>query len=65
MFGVLSLAPGYVGKIAGTSLDVSSDISVSCKPLRWAGTCMDNQPPALELERERTQEEEERNFTSI
>ena len=33
-------------KMAGTSLDVSSDISVSCKPLRWAGTCMDNQPPS-------------------
>ena len=31
--------------IAGTSLAVSSDISVACKPLRWAGTCMDNQPP--------------------
>jgi hypothetical protein len=31
--------------MAGTSLDVSSDISVACKPLRWAGTCMDNQPP--------------------
>ena len=31
--------------MTGTSLDVSSDISVSCKPLRWAGTCMDNQPP--------------------
>ena len=29
--------------MAGTSLDVSSDISVACKPLRWAGTCMDNQ----------------------
>ena len=49
MFGVLSLAPGYVGKIAGTSLDVSSDISVSCKPLRWAGTCMDNQPPCFRI----------------
>ena len=52
MFGVLGLAPCHTGKsrpkwkrIAGTSLSVSSDISVSCNPLRWAGTCMDNQPP--------------------
>ena len=52
MFGVLGLAPCHTGKsrpkwkrIAGTSLDVSSDISVSCNPLRWAGTCIDNQPP--------------------
>ena len=29
---------------AGTSLDVSSDFSVTCKPLRLAGTCMDNRP---------------------
>ena len=41
----LGWASSHFWKLAGTSLDVSSDISVSCKPLRWAGTCMDNQPP--------------------
>ena len=33
--------------MAGTSLDVSSDISVACKPLRWAG--MHGQPAPLLL----------------
>ena len=30
---------------AGTSVSVPADINVICKPLGWAGTCIDNQPP--------------------
>ena len=33
---------------AGTSVSVPTDISVQCKPLRWAGTCMNNQPPCFD-----------------
>ena len=36
--------------MAGTLLDVSSDISVSCKPLRWAGNLHGQPAPLLNLE---------------
>ena len=36
-------------KKAGTSVSVPTDISVQCKPLRWAGTCMNNQPPCFKM----------------
>ena len=46
----LSLFPFSENKnMAGTSVSVPTDISVNCKPLRWAGTCNDNQPPCLKI----------------
>ena len=39
----LSLFPFSENKnMAGTSVSVPTDISVNCKPLRWASTCSNN-----------------------
>ena len=54
----------YRKRVAGTSLDVSSDISVACKPLRWAGTCMDNQPPCCDSLITNTKTKFSKNLTS-